>query len=729
MFIAIVFVATILWGNSNFAEGLEVLPDTLDFGPGRIGSTLMDTVAIRNIDLVPLLVEAVGLSGAIFKMPGEPFSGDTFILQPGQTFPFAMSFAPTDTLSYEEKFVLQTPSASQQVVVLGKGVRSAVVINEVLADPPAGDAGDANRDGVRHSSEDEFVEIVNLGKYPLDIGGWQLSDVKTSPGKRFSFPVDTQIGPGGRITLFGGGNPSGIPGQVFTDDGKIGGGLRNSGDEVLLIDPSGLDTLSRFAYGKEGGKDRSLVRYPEGTGLFQFHTLFPGMGDLFSPGSPRLVLVALEIAPFDTALALGDTVIFQVLGRFAAGEPFPIEAEATWKISDPEKLVWDGKQATAARPGEVTVVACIDDLQSPAIRVIIEGPSYVRMELMPADTLVVAGDTLRYWVEGVLSDSTRVNIEEAVQWTWSDSLIARLIAPGVVRTTGAGEGTVGVIWESMHGTARLQIGDLGDLNADGMLDLPDAIRLVHLILEEPPPPTRYESRAANLNGDDEVNILDLARFISRILDLPEGGSKPVISKPAIWETRGTVLQVQAPNGLRTLSFEVAGLVQDLEGLAQDQQVFMTHKNATSTEVVVFSLGDRGLIPSKGYLKISLVTEEGEGLPGVDNLLGTDLLGRAVAFERVSKKRVPASIHSRPNPFNPTTTLSYFVPQAQRVRIRVFSCLGQEVVLLRDQFHGEGTYQVLWDGKDGLGHPVGSGLYLGVLETEGAESVIKMVLMK
>ena len=81
---------------------------------------------------------------------------------------------------------------------------------------------------------------------------------------------------------------------------------------------------------------------------------------------------------------------------------------------------------------------------------------------MPADTLVVAGDTLRYWVEGVLSDSTRVNIEEAFQWTWSDSSIVGLIAPGVIRTADAGEVRVGVIWESIHGRpgCRLEISEI-----------------------------------------------------------------------------------------------------------------------------------------------------------------------------------------------------------------------------------------------------------------------------
>ena len=36
--------------------------------------------------------------------------------------------------------------------------------------------------------------------------------------------------------LFGGGNPRGIPGVVYTDDGTIGNGLSNEGDTVLLID-------------------------------------------------------------------------------------------------------------------------------------------------------------------------------------------------------------------------------------------------------------------------------------------------------------------------------------------------------------------------------------------------------------------------------------------------------------------------------------------------------------
>src|SRR5437867_9369322 len=42
-----------------------------------------------------------------------------------------------------------------------------------LADPPEGPAGDANGDGVRNSSQDEFVEILNRSSAPIDISGFK----------------------------------------------------------------------------------------------------------------------------------------------------------------------------------------------------------------------------------------------------------------------------------------------------------------------------------------------------------------------------------------------------------------------------------------------------------------------------------------------------------------------------------------------------------------------------
>src|SRR6185295_555279 len=65
-------------------------------------------------------------------------------------------------------------------------VAPVLVINEVLADPPGSMAtdlnGDANHDGVRSSSQDEFVELVNSSNAALNLSGWTLSTRSLSDG-------------------------------------------------------------------------------------------------------------------------------------------------------------------------------------------------------------------------------------------------------------------------------------------------------------------------------------------------------------------------------------------------------------------------------------------------------------------------------------------------------------------------------------------------------------------
>ncbi len=135
----------------------------------------------------------------------------------------------------------------------------AIAINEVTADP----FDDVNEDGVDHSYEDEFIEIYNAGAVTVDISGWLLSD-DDSPGAEFAFPAGTSIAPGEFITLFGGGAPTIFPGQVFTDDGRIGNGLSNTGDTVTLVRAGVL--IDEFTWGTEGNMNESMIRVPDGTG-------------------------------------------------------------------------------------------------------------------------------------------------------------------------------------------------------------------------------------------------------------------------------------------------------------------------------------------------------------------------------------------------------------------------------------------------------------------------------
>ncbi len=157
----------------------------------------------------------------------------------------------------------------------------AVVINEILADPASGLAGDANGDGVRSSSQDEFVELVNLDPAPVDVSGWELLD---GIGVRHVFPAGTVINSGQFLVVFGGGTPTGFinPAQTASSGGLS---LNNAGD-VVTLQTSGGDVIDSHTYGSEGGHDQSLTRDPDGTGTtFVQHTLATGSGGaLFSPG-------------------------------------------------------------------------------------------------------------------------------------------------------------------------------------------------------------------------------------------------------------------------------------------------------------------------------------------------------------------------------------------------------------------------------------------------------------
>ncbi len=83
----------------------------------------------------------------------------------------------------------------------------------------------------------------------------------------------------------------------------------------------------------------------------------------------------------------------------------------------------------------------------------------------------------------------------------------------------------------------------------------------------------------------------------------------------------------------------------------------------------------------------------------------------------------------PNPFNPTTTISYALPQAADVELAVFNVLGQRVKTLVQTHQNAGTYRVLWDGTNAQNQPVASGIYIYRLVAGNRVAIRKMILMK
>jgi len=85
--------------------------------------------------------------------------------------------------------------------------------------------------------------------------------------------------------------------------------------------------------------------------------------------------------------------------------------------------------------------------------------------------------------------------------------------------------------------------------------------------------------------------------------------------------------------------------------------------------------------------------------------------------------------ARPNPFNPVTSVVYGSPQAGAVRVAVYSVAGREVKVLVDGTVGAGYHEVVWDGRDGSGAPMASGVYFIRMDAPGYQGSVKAVLLK
>ena len=86
--------------------------------------------------------------------------------------------------------------------------------------------------------------------------------------------------------------------------------------------------------------------------------------------------------------------------------------------------------------------------------------------------------------------------------------------------------------------------------------------------------------------------------------------------------------------------------------------------------------------------------------------------------------VSFSLAAFPNPFNPTTTLRFTLPQAGRVTLRIYDLLGREVTTLLDAPRAAGSYALPFDGSH-----LATGLYFARIENASASQVQKLLLVK
>jgi hypothetical protein len=126
--------------------------------------------------------------------------------------------------------------------------------------------------------------------------------------------------------------------------------------------------------------------------------------------------------------------------------------------------------------------------------------------------------------------------------------------------------------------------------------------------------------------------------------------------------------------------------------------------------------DHEVIPGKSYeYVIGVVESEGE------------ILSFAVTISLPPK---PLTLYQNcPNPFNPATSISFFLPSPGHVTLIVYDVQGRKVKTLVDADKGVRTHKVTWNGTNDSGNNVSSGIYFYCLVAEKKILTKKLALLR
>ena len=636
----------------------------------------------------------------------------------------------------------------------------ALFISEVLADPPAGAAGDANQDGQRDGYEDEFIELYNADTNPISLAGWRLGD-STSPDTHFRFPRDAVIKPGSYVVLFGGGNPSGFAVPIYTDDGRIGNGLTNSGEDIQLIDDAG-NTVAVVSY-DEWPKDQSIVRTPPDGGTLVPHKTASPTEAPFSPGhapddeseTPAPETPSEPKSPY--ALFISEVLADPPAG--AAGDANQDGQRDGYEDEFIELYNADSTSVDISgwRLGDSTSPDTHFRFPSDAV---IAPRSYIAL---------FGGGNPSGFAVPIYTDDGRIgngltNSGEDIQLTDAAGNTVAVVSydewpkdQSIVRTPPDGDTLV------PHKTASPTEAPFSPGRAPEAQTEPETPEMVFTEkLKRPPaptpsPPVLQSLRPAQL----EFKLVRGEHRLLRLLGQYSDGSEHPIDTRATWTSSDTTVAAVHPDGTLTaidigtcqIAVQVGGFtihpnvinVEVRLPLADavrfyppwneavlplsKPQVFIIRTAQPHRHAYYWSLNDRRL-PVMAPQYIHTPTGRQTDTLHVAIRRGTERIARTWIIHPPAAKLPAYSFQVWPNPFNTTTQLRFYLNQATSVHVAIYNIQGQLVHTIVDASLHAGVHPMQWDGRDERGHAAASGLYFARFRTaHGPPRYAKLILLR
>ena len=263
----------------------------------------------------------------------------------------------------------------------------------------------------------------------------------------------------------------------------------------------------------------------------------------------------------------------------------------------------------------------------------------------------------------------------------------------------------------------------GDATCDGNITATDATWVLQAFTQSRPGVNR---RCADVSGDGTISAYDAALVLYRVTNpayvfpVEAGAGARVAAELAhslelVPAGDGWDLTVNTPEGVVS-----GGVVLALPG---DAQVEATGATLSSTNRV------------GGTVRVGFVRDASSNAV----LLHVSGAGSAPSIVSATLNETPVSVMAAPvalnlsaavpNPFNPTTTIRFDLPEAGQASLIVYNSLGQAIRTLAVGQHAAGAYSVVWNGCDDTGRAVASGTYIYRLATDHGSLVQRMLLVR
>ncbi|MCP4550244.1 MAG: hypothetical protein GY835_27600 [bacterium] len=308
-------------------------------------------------------------------------------------------------------------------------------------------------------------------------------------------------------------------------------------------------------------------------------------------------------------------------------------------------------------------------------------------------------DALNYWL-GDVSDGT---------FGIYDGLVDAADITGLGAAFGTSDGESGYEPETDVGpTSDMSV--LGIPQTDNVIDLEDLMMFAINYSQVAPAP-------APRTGD-EIAALSWIRI----------------------DDRNWALALQAPcadlKGIQVRLELPAGIVGELTAgnLMTSQAVpfFLANIDRNGLDINLALMGRGATIQGDGrLLQVTLTETVDLDIPSV-TLRNSNNEDVDFAFEMTTVPDLPTiyqMAQNFPNPFNPTTSISFSLPQAQSVKLFVFGVDGRLVRTLVNGSVAAGHHSVVWDGRDETGEQVSSGVYFYRIDAGPLQKTSKMLMLK